>query len=63
MKSFTQFLTEQKHSAAVIKKIVSLYKKGLEDFEIADELDIPEADVADVIDDHDKKQQSKGKKK
>lgn len=44
-------------------QIIKLYKKGLEDYDIAYDLDIDEKTVADIIDDYDKKQQQQYFKK
>jgi hypothetical protein len=40
-------------------QIIKLYKRGLEDYDIAYDLDIDEKIVADIIDDYDRKQQQR----
>jgi DNA-binding NarL/FixJ family response regulator len=40
-------------------QIIKLYKRGLEDYDIAYDLDINEKIVADIIDDYDRKQQQR----
>ena len=44
-------------------QIIKLYKRGLEDYDIAYDLDIDEKIVADIIDDYDRKQQQRHAKK
>ena len=60
-----QGVTEGEANAGVTlrSQIIKLYKRGLEDYDIAYDLDIDEKIVADIIDDYDRKQQQRHAKK
>jgi len=62
---FEQGVAEGEANAGVTlrSQIIKLYKRGLEDYDIAYDLDIDEKIVADIIDDYDRKQQQRHAKK